>query len=164
MSSDSPKRLKLLQAVEAIARQSSAATVMFHQTVAERMGLSATEHKCADIIARSGQLTAGQLAELTGLTTGAITGIVDRLEKAGMVRRERDPADRRRVIITMTITPERQQQYRELFEPLAQATSELCATYSDRDLELIFDFMQKSNAMMHQQTLRLREKKDGKQR
>src|SRR2546428_12497931 len=93
-----PTRAELLAAMNEAARRKSTATVLFHTAVAERLGLSATDHKYADLIARQGPMTAGELADRTGLTTGAITGVLDRLEPAGGVRRERDPHDRRRVM------------------------------------------------------------------
>ena len=77
----------------------STAVVLYHEAIADRLGLSATEWKCLGLLRKSGPITAGRLAELTGLTTGAITGIVDRLERAGRARRASDPHDRRRVII-----------------------------------------------------------------
>src|SRR3954470_6827245 len=80
-------------------REISTVTILFHQAIADRLGMNVTDHKCAGILARSGPITAGELARLTGLTTGAITGVVDRLEQAGFVRRARDSSDRRRVII-----------------------------------------------------------------
>src|SRR5216117_3098234 len=89
-------RAELLAALNEAARRQSTATVLFHAAVAERLGLSATDHKYADLIARQGPMTAGELADRAGLTTGAITGVLDRLERAGWVRRERDPHDRRR--------------------------------------------------------------------
>src|SRR6516165_10656801 len=100
-------------------RQLSAATIMFHQAVADRLGLNPTDHKCIDLLALKGLMTAGELADATGLTTGAITGVIDRLEGAGFVRREEDPNDRRRVILRAIPKP-----YREiarLFESLARA-------------------------------------------
>ena len=78
-------------------RALGAATVMMHSAIGERAGLSATEFKALDILIRSGSVTAGELADRTGLTTGAVTGLVDRLEAAGFARRARDPHDRRRV-------------------------------------------------------------------
>src|SRR5688572_30625000 len=77
-------------------------TNLLHQAIAERVGLSATELKCIEFANRARRpITAGELAELTGLSTGAITGIVDRLEKASFVRREKDPKDRRQVYIRL---------------------------------------------------------------
>ena len=80
-------------------REISTVTILFHQAIADRLGMNVTDHKCAGILARSGPITAGELARRTGLTTGAITGVIDRLEQAGFARRARDPGDRRRVII-----------------------------------------------------------------
>src|SRR5215813_7862986 len=99
MSRDNPERAEVLAALMTEFRQLSAATILFHQAVADRLGMNVTDHKCADILERHGPLTAGELAERTGLTTGAITGVIDRLEKTGFVRRAEDPGDRRRVII-----------------------------------------------------------------
>src|SRR5262245_36530954 len=78
----------------------STETVLLHQTIADRLGLNLTDHKALNFVLDAGKpITPGQLAALTGLTTGAITGIVDRLEAAGFVRRKRDPEDRRQVMI-----------------------------------------------------------------
>ena len=97
MSSPDPGGLRrhLTQALIASAGQS----VLFRQALADRVGLNATDLACAGILSESGRLTAGRLAEVTGLTTGAVTGVVDRLERAGYVRRTSDPEDRRRVIV-----------------------------------------------------------------
>src|SRR4051794_26920350 len=73
--------------------------VLFSQALADRLGINLTDFKCLSILERTGAVTAGKLAELTGLTTGAVTGLIDRLEKAGWARRVRDPNDRRHVII-----------------------------------------------------------------
>ena len=73
--------------------------MIFGQTVANTVGISGSDLECLDFLNLEGRVTAGRLAEVTGLTTGAITGVVDRLEKAGLVRRERDPDDRRKVFI-----------------------------------------------------------------
>src|SRR4051794_40723373 len=82
-----------------LGREFSAAIVLFHEAVGRQLGLSATERKILDILDRLGPVTAGRLAEHSGLTTGAITGIVDRLVRAGFVVREPNPDDRRSVIV-----------------------------------------------------------------
>src|SRR6516164_8923526 len=99
MSRDSRRREELLAGLNDEFRQMSTVTILFHQAIADRLGMNVTDHKCADILLRSGPITAGELAQRTGLTTGAITGVIDRLEQAGFVRRAKDPGDRRRVII-----------------------------------------------------------------
>jgi DNA-binding MarR family transcriptional regulator len=95
----SMKREETIQAINEKIRELSTETIMFHETVADLLGLHITDHKCLDLIHRFGGMPAGRLAELTSLTTGAITGIIDRLEKAGCVKRVNDPTDRRRTII-----------------------------------------------------------------
>ena len=85
-----------MQELEHAVRRSSAQGVLFGQTVANRVGLSSSDMECLDFLILEGRVTAGRLAEVTGLTTGAITGVVDRLEEAGLVRRERDDHDRDR--------------------------------------------------------------------
>jgi DNA-binding MarR family transcriptional regulator len=87
---------------ELLGREFSTAIVMFHEAVGRLMGLSAVERKCIDVLRRLGPVTAGTIGEHTGLTTGAVTGLMDRLEKAGYVRRERDKADRRVVWLLTT--------------------------------------------------------------
>src|SRR5262245_29416865 len=151
-----PARAELLAALFGDFRQLSAATIMFHQAIADRLGLNVTDHKCADILERSGPLTAGELAERTGLTTGAITGVIDRLEKAGFVQRAKDPGDRRRVIVE----PCRKQMERviaPMFESMARAAAEACAHYSTEELAVIRDFTVRAHQMAIEQAHKLRE-------
>src|SRR3954469_8861669 len=84
----------------ALGREISTMTVLFHSRIAEQMGLSGTDHKCLDLVMRASEpLTAGQIAQRSGLSTGAVTGVIDRLERRGFVRRIRDPHDRRKVLV-----------------------------------------------------------------
>lgn len=129
-------------------------TVLFHAAVAERLGLNATDHKCADLLWELGPLTAGRLAELTGLTTGAMTAAIDRLERVGFVVREADPQDRRRVVVRAT--PERTPQVAHLFEGLSASAQKLCERYTDEQLAVIEEFMNGAVTMLEQQTLALR--------
>src|SRR3954471_4690678 len=73
--------------------------VLFSEAVAERLGIASSDVECLEVLVTSGPATAGQLADVTGLSTGAVTRMVDRLEQSGYVRRRSDPADRRRVIV-----------------------------------------------------------------
>src|SRR5271154_1800305 len=88
-----------LDPIHLAGRRLSCETIMFHQSVADRLGLNVTDHKCLDFLLLHGASTAGELAQRSALTTGAITAVLDRLEKAGYVLREADPTDRRRVIV-----------------------------------------------------------------
>jgi DNA-binding MarR family transcriptional regulator len=88
-----------LAAFSRAGRNYSRLSVMFRASIAAAAGLNVTDAECLDFLADEGRATAGQLAELTGLTTGAITSVIRRLTASGYVEAERDPADRRRVII-----------------------------------------------------------------
>jgi DNA-binding MarR family transcriptional regulator len=83
-------------------RRSQNATARFDQAVADALGMNRTDMRCVDVLQREGPMTAGRLAEETGLSTGAMTTALDRLERAGYARRVRDPADRRRVVVELT--------------------------------------------------------------
>ena len=154
MSRDRSVRTELVERLLLAGRALSAATIMFHQAVADRLGLNPTDHKCADFLWTRGPMTAGELAELTGLTTGAITGVIDRLERGGFVRREDDPGDRRRVVVRAV--PKRLRQIGRLFEDVAARMAELSARYTDAELAVILDFMGQSCEVSRAATLKLR--------
>jgi DNA-binding MarR family transcriptional regulator len=101
----------------------------------------------------TGSLTAGELALKTGLTTGAVTAVIDRLERAGFARREDDPHDRRRVIVS--VVSQRLGEIERLFRAFAASFSELAARYKDRELAVILDFMTRCREGLHQSTLEL---------
>jgi DNA-binding MarR family transcriptional regulator len=154
VSSEQAEHAALVQELLDVLRRSSAAGILFQQAVAERLGLNTTDHKCLDLLVQMGPVTAGRLAELTGLTTGAITGVVDRLERAGFVRRERDPHDRRRVILQPV--RERVEEVGPIFDSLSRAARSLCARYSVEELAVILDFNRRSLDLMREQAARLR--------
>src|SRR5262245_55047811 len=156
MSRSAVKRTELLAALTGEFRQLSAATIMFHQAVADRLGMNVTDHKCADILERNGPLTAGELAEHTGLTTGAITGVLDRLERAGFVRRGRDAGDRRWGLIEPCYK-RMGQVIGPLFESMGQAAAALCARYTTEELAVIRDFTARAHQMAIAEAHKLRE-------
>lgn len=131
-------RLALLKELEEAMRRTSAQGVLYGQTVADIAGVSGSDLDCMDFLNLEGRMTAGRLAELTGLTTGAITGVVDRLEKAGYVRRERDETDRRKVFIATV--PENTAHIGRLFVPMQEGMQKLWSTYSDAELQLLLRF------------------------
>jgi DNA-binding MarR family transcriptional regulator len=149
-----PPRSELQQGLFVAGRQLSTATIMFHQAVADCLGLNVTDHKCIDLLLLNGPLTAGELAAMTGLTTGAITAVIDRLERAGFARRQDDPDDRRRVIVSVVV--QRCRDIERLFQPFAASFGELTDRYSDKELAVILDFMNRSGQGLHQSTLELR--------
>ncbi len=140
-----------------LGREMSVQTIMFHTAVAERLGLNATDHRCFDYILRMGAVTAGQLSRETGLTSGAITGVIDRLENAGFARRQADPKDRRKVVIVPL--PERLHELQELFAPLSRNMSRIMSQYSARESEVLVDFMKRCSDSMRQANLKLRNAK-----
>lgn len=96
-------------------------------------------------MSESGVSTPGRLAELTGLSTGAITGVLDRLERAGFVAREADPGDRRRTLVRLT--PDRMPNMKRIFSPLMHGMERICANYTTQELSLILRFMRESEQM-----------------
>src|SRR5262245_54483749 len=115
-------RRALLTALNRAMRDASSQGVLYSQAVAEHLGVNSTDLECLDFVVLRGALTAGELATLTGLTTGAITGVIDRLERAGFARRERDPKDRRKVLVRAL--PVVARRIAPLFEPMERAASE----------------------------------------
>lgn len=101
MSKQNLLKKELIGEIQGIERNISTVSLLFHQSVSELAGLTGTDHKYLEVIFSHGPLTAGKLAELTGLTTGAITGVIDRLEREGLVAREKDPNDRRKVVVVI---------------------------------------------------------------
>jgi DNA-binding MarR family transcriptional regulator len=114
----------------------SAATVSFNARVARRAGLSTTDHKCLELARASElRLTAGQIAEESGLSTGAVTGVIDRLERAGFVRRVRDPADRRKVLVE--VSRRRLSEHPEATVGLAEVLERLLPEYDADELDVV---------------------------
>jgi DNA-binding MarR family transcriptional regulator len=143
--------------VELLGFRLSTATVLFHSAVADRLGVSVTDVKCYSILRQVGPITAGELGERVGLTTGAITGVIDRLEHAGLVQRVRDPSDRRRVVLELLSNPDHEQTLNQLYAPLGHAIMSLVGSYSQAEQETIRDFITKATAALEAETARLRQ-------
>ncbi|MFN8489591.1 MAG: MarR family transcriptional regulator [Caldilineaceae bacterium] len=155
-----PTRAELIKTfMQEISRMSTWA-VMFHQAASLRMGLNSTDGKSVGVLRETGPLTAGELAELIGLTTGAVTGVIDRLEQRGFVRRVADPHDRRRVVIEPVQNLAHHAELDDIFGPLAAATQvEFLNRYTDEELAVILDFVRRGAELMKGQTARLNQKK-----
>jgi DNA-binding transcriptional ArsR family regulator len=136
-------------------RQAGSIMQLLGQVSAERIGINVTDLNCLNIVALTGPMTAGDLARATGLTTASITGVLDRLEQGGFIRRERDPKDRRRVIVNVKAGPE----LREVgltFGPLVKAWRTTAGSYSDEELRLLLEFQRKLEDIVRGQLARLR--------
>ncbi|AQZ67941.1 MarR family transcriptional regulator [[Actinomadura] parvosata subsp. kistnae] len=146
----SGKRKKLLDDLTIAGRAHSNAAVMYHSAMSERMGLGVTEEKTLDVLQRLGPLTAGEIGRHTGLAPATVSGLIDRLEAKWLVRRVRDSKDRRRVIVE--INHERLAGFSELFGPFVAALSELYERYTDEELELILDWLNRATAAQREAT------------
>lgn len=117
-------------------RELSMVTVLFHSRIAEKMGLSGTDHKCLELAMRAEvPLTAGQIAQLSGLSTGAVTGVIDRLERRGFVRRMRDPNDRRKVLVKVADVDE--SRFMHLFQGLTDLSERVLAQFAPEECDVI---------------------------
>lgn len=150
------RREEVIEAIGEKFREMSTETIMFHQAVADVLGLHITDHKCLDFIHRFGPMPAGRLAELTGLTTGAVTGIIDRLEHAGYVRRTNDPKDRRRTIVEPTGNKKLERKLEAIFIPLRDSMHRLLSAYSDAELAFLLDATTKFLKQTHEESKKLR--------
>jgi DNA-binding MarR family transcriptional regulator len=127
---------------------------LFAQALAVQLGIGPTDLDCLFLLDDFGPATAGQLAEVLGLTTGAITGVVDRLVGAGFVLRDSDPADRRRVIIRSV--PERAQSLDDALGPVAAALAEATRAYTRSERDLVLDFERRVQDVLARETARLK--------
>ncbi len=129
----------------------------FFRVAAARSGMTDTDMQVLDILESGGPMTAGQLADLTGLTTGAITGMLNRLEEGGLVTRERDPSDGRRVIVRLTSGQNGARGASAALDSVTAAWDEVIGRYDDEQVALLLEFLERSNAQARGEILRLRE-------
>jgi DNA-binding MarR family transcriptional regulator len=137
-----------------LVRRHSIAIMLFHQAVAERLGLGPTDHKCLDLLRERGAMTGSDLAAITDLTTGAITGVVARLERAGYLRREPDPDDRRQQILSPVL--ERMRDIQHLFRPIRSDVAALLERLDTRQLTAIAEFLRGSTDLAYRHVALLR--------
>jgi DNA-binding MarR family transcriptional regulator len=128
-----------------------------HETIARKAGLSGTDHKYLGFIMEKGEMTAGELAELTGLTTGAVTGLIDRFEKKKLVKRQFAKEDRRKVIIIPN-----NKNIMNLFVPLYKEfrsrSEKLTASFSEKEAAIIESYFSKAIEIMNATTDKLKNK------
>src|SRR5690349_13834650 len=126
-------------------RQFTEMNASFYRVAAARIEIAVTDMQVLDLLDLAGPATAGQLAELTGLTTGAITRILDRLEKAGLVRRERDPNDGRKVIVRLERDKDEMSKVRSLLDSVKKTWDEVASRYDDEQIAFLLEFLKYSN-------------------
>ena len=143
-------------------RDLATAVIAFHEVAARRLGMTAAERKCAGLIAGLGETTPKQLADATGLSTGAITGIVDRLERAGYARREPNPKDRRSILIRARNAERLAQETAPIFASLTEAMTALDTRYSPEQRALILRHLKDTIAVLREQTAKVERKDRGR--
>lgn len=152
---ESPKAILLRRVGHELGRELATKSLFFHTLVAGKLGLNATDTRCLDIVARSQQaaVTAGALTEATGLTTGAVTGILDKLERAGFVKRIKDPGDRRKVLVHLV--PEAMTKLARLYDGLGASMESLAGQYTVSELQKIESFLSANLEILNQEIARL---------
>jgi DNA-binding MarR family transcriptional regulator len=146
-------RHKLKAALTAEVRGWQADQELFDSTVAEAAGMSRTDWRCLDLLGTRGAMTAGQLADAMRLTSGAVTGLIDRLEAAGQVRRVRDGGDRRRVIVELT--DEVARRAAPVYGPLVRDSDAAIEAFTNEEIETILRFLRGTRAILRRHTERV---------
>ncbi|MFI1372535.1 MarR family transcriptional regulator [Streptomyces longwoodensis] len=148
-------RVRLLDELSVVSHRYVASYALFNQAVADHLGLHPTDLQCLNLLTlEPGPVTTGRVAQLTGLTTGSATRLVDRLERAGYVRRERDAADRRKVLVATV--PERIAEFRRMWERLGGDRSALFEGLEEEELAAIVGHMRRTVQFSGEQVARLR--------
>ncbi|ROH94742.1 MarR family transcriptional regulator [Chryseobacterium cucumeris] len=132
-------------------RAYSDASIFMHEAIARKAGLSSTDHKYLGLILQYESITAGEISKLTGLTTGAVTGLIDRLEKKNLLKREFTKEDRRKVIIIPN-TENSMKLLGHIFEELQQKTMKLVSTFSKKEIETIERYFREATVLMKETT------------
>ncbi|MER5497295.1 MULTISPECIES: MarR family winged helix-turn-helix transcriptional regulator [unclassified Streptomyces] len=138
-----PRRRALMAELTVESRRHMAAYALFNQAVADHLRLHPTDLQCINLLGlEAAPVTTGRIAELTGLTTGSATRLVDRLERGGYVTRERDTVDRRRVLVAPV--PERMAEVGAVWERLSGAWAEMFEAYDDDEMALLIAHMRRT--------------------
>lgn len=161
MSGTNLKKDELVLKVRAGLKEYSKWSIILHQSIADSLNLNITDNKCLDFIYEMGSVTAGQLAEFAGLTTGAITALVDRLEKNGFVKRDKDVSDRRKVVIK-PIKSRNTGNVPVLFDSMNKDYEEFLSKYTEQELTFILDFILKSNSVTHEKAKQIQRDNENK--
>ncbi len=136
-------KTELITRLRHLGQQYAYDTIKMHETIAQKAGLSGTDHKYLGFLLVNGPMTAGELAKLSGLTTGAVTGLIDRFEKRKLVKRRASKEDRRQVLIDPN-TKHIMALLEPLFTEFGKKTEALIASYSSKDIKVIESYLLKS--------------------
>lgn len=142
-------------AAQLLGAEFATAIVVFHESVGRLLGLSAVERKCLDLLRRLGPVTAGGIGEHTGLTTGAVTRMVDRLGKAGYVERTTDPHDRRKVVVRLLPNERMDALMATAFGPYVEDMASIMTRYDETELRAILDWTRRTTDALVANTRRI---------
>lgn len=137
-----PLSQETIERMEQLHQAWSTQTILLHNAIGQKVGLTATDMKCLGFLVQHGPQTAGRIASLTGLTTGAVTSLIDRLEEKGAAHRMRDSRDRRKVLVHADKAFAAK--LRPLYEHLSKSTGKLYAEYTSGQQKFILDFVERS--------------------
>jgi DNA-binding MarR family transcriptional regulator len=149
------RRERIIDEGGKVIRAYQTSTDNYDQAIADRLGMNRTDMRCIDLIEQAGGMTAGELARAAGLTSGAVTAVVDRLERAGMARRVGDPSDRRRVRIEATA--KLWELTGPLMGPFLDESSQILDNFSTEELERFAEFLERVIDVQDRHTQRIRE-------
>jgi hypothetical protein len=141
-----------LSEADILHRDLSTAVILFHEAVSRRLGLTAADRKCLAVLGELGEVTPGRLAQATGLSTGAVTGVVDRLEKAGYAARRPNPQDRRSLLVRPLAPPGMMETLIPIFGSLSASMAELAGRYTPDQLAVIHAYLAETTAVLKQET------------
>ena len=147
------KQVMAGEIVGRLARRHSTAMVLFHHAVAERLGLGPTDHKCLDLLRERGAMAGSDLCAITGLTSGAITGVVARLERAGYLRREADPHDGRKQVLHLALE---RSPVQDVIDPLRKDVAGLLENFDSHQLTAIAEFLARTTDLIYRHAALLR--------
>lgn len=139
--------------VSRLARRHSTAVVLFHHAVAERLGLGPTDHKCLDLLRERGAMAGRDLCAITGLTSGAITGVVARLERAGYLRRNPDPDDGRKQILQLALE---RSPIQDVIDPLRKDVAAVLKNFDAHQLTAVTEFLTRTTDLIYRHAALLR--------
>lgn len=145
----SPDLLELVKSIRNLTRS----TLLFQSGAAMSIGLNVTDAECLDYLMERGSATAGELAKLTGLTTGAITSVIDRLEKSGFAARGTDPKDRRKVIVRFV--PGNEKKATAIYGEMAKDVISMLSRFDEEELGILKKFTQNLTEIYQQHTLKI---------
>lgn len=147
----------LLRRIRKLSQHYAYASLQMHEAIGQEAGLSGTDHKYLGFLIERGKMTAGELSNLSGLTTGAVTGLIDRLEKKKLVKRQFDKDDRRKIIIEPD-TEKIMAIFVPLYKDFRAKSEELIASFSDKESKIIETYFTKAIEIMNETTNKLSEK------